>query len=166
AELLDAVSAAREAEQSLIDSRGRRTLLMRRIDNYRAGAQLLVQARELLEEKLRIFGPSTDEQRDELERWSRDITGLLSAHRVNALDEVGSWQAGFVKIREEVSAYELSLREAFNTRQQALRAVLTDQFNVRIDLLPLPLVFNPADPDDSYRLLKDSIGGEFERSRD
>lgn len=162
----DAASRLASAESGLAAARQRREQLRRHIDDFRAAAQLLTQARELLAERLIPRGTAAADQRDALHRWSADITGEIAAHRVEALAQVSAWQARLAEIRQQASAFEQSLRESFAARQTALRSILTEQFHVRADLLPAPLVFNPADPEESERLLVAAMRDALGRSRD
>lgn len=135
----------------------RRDQLQRSVADYRAATQLLDQARELLIEKLTPLGESVETQRAALRRWSTEITGQLSAHRAQALEQTPVWQAEFGEIKRQVSTFEQSNRETFLARQQELRAILSTEFGLREELLPRPLAFNPADPEESRRLLCDQI---------
>ncbi len=165
AELGQAMAKLQQAETTLATVRQRRDALRRRIDEYRTAAQLLSQARELLDEKLLALGEAVAPQRAMLEQWSNRITGQLAAHRVEALTETAAWQAQLSDIKLAVSAYEQSLRETFAARQQALRGMLVEQFKLRPDQLPAPLAFNPADPEESYRLLAHATRATLEQMR-
>jgi hypothetical protein len=155
-----------QAETGLTTVDQRREALRRRIDEYRTAVQLLSQARELLDEKLVPLGDATAPQRAALEQWSSRITGELAARRAEALAETTAWQAQLSYLKQAVSAYEQSLRETFAARQQALRALLAEQLRLGPAQLPTPLAFNPADPEESYRLLAESIRASLEHVRD
>jgi hypothetical protein len=164
-ELGQAIAKLQEVETGLATTAQRRDALRHRIDQYRTAAQLLAQARELHDEKLASLGDAAKPQRAALERWSNRVTGQLAAQRVEALAETAAWHAELNDIKQAASAYEQSLREAFAGRQQALRAMLIERFGQRADQLPSPLVFNPADPEESYRLLAESTRRTLEHAR-
>lgn len=157
AELSQAIVKLQEVEKALRTVAEQREVLRRRIDHYGAAAQALARAHELREQKLLPLGEPVAEQRAALEQWHARITELLAAERVDALTEVSAWQAQLMDIERAVSAYEQSLRDGFATRQQALRTIFTDHLKIPESRLPPSLVFNPADPDESYRLLADSL---------
>ncbi|MHB8573925.1 MAG: hypothetical protein ACYDCQ_01205 [Dehalococcoidia bacterium] len=151
--LVQAAAQLKQAAAAAATVRLRRDQLQRTIADYRAATQLLAQAQELLSDKLAPLGETAATQRDALQRWSADVTGQLAAHRAQALAQTSAWQAALADIRREIGAFEHDRRETFTARQTALRAILTNEFHVGSNLLPPPLVFNPADPDESYRLL-------------
>jgi len=166
ADLLRASATERKAVtayQSLIQ---RREQLQRRWGEYRVAAQLLADADALLTDKLVPLGDGVDEQQSAFHEWRRWVTGQLAEGRDNALDQTGAWQERLGAIKLQVSAHEQALRAAFVTRQDTLRAILTDHLQRRADLLPLPLAFNPADPEESERLLVERTRAELDDARD
>src|SRR5207244_3207038 len=81
AELGQAMGMLQRADTDITAVGQRRDALRRRIDEYRTAAQLLSQARELLDEKLLPLGEAVAPQRAVLEQWSSRITGQLAAER-------------------------------------------------------------------------------------
>lgn len=143
-----------------------REALRRRFDDYQTAAQVLDQARELREAPMPPSAATSEDPRAAIGRWAAEITGQLSAERIDALVHVSAWQAQLAAIRQQLSAHQHSLRDAFVARQTALRAILSEELRVGSHLVPPPLVFNPADPAESERLLVASIRSVLEDSRD
>lgn len=153
AELAQAAEWLKQAAALADVVRERRDRLQRTVADYRAAALLLQQAEDLNNDRLAAQGDAGTDARAALIAWGADVTGQLSAHRVAALSEVGAWQTQLDGIRRKAAEAEEEQRAAFMTRQAALRAIVTDVFNVSADYVGATLTFNPADPEGSYVLL-------------
>src|SRR5579883_19366 len=158
-----AISKALTAYQLLTQ---RREQLQRRLGEYRVAAQLLTDAGTFLTDKLGPLGDRVSEQRSAFYEWSRWITGQLAERRDGALEETGAWQERLGSIKQQVGALEQALRASFAARQNTFRLIVTDQLQRRADLLPPPLAFNPADPEESERLLVERTRTALNDARD
>lgn len=163
--LCDAAGSVARGRSALDQIRQQWDSLQKRVGDYRDAQRLLQEATTLLNEKLLPFGEAVSEQSQSLDRWSQDIRGALSAHRLAALDDVEAWRGRLHGISQQAASFEQRVREEFLGRQQQLRDLLTAKFHIPPSALPPLLTFNLADPEGSYRLLEQQFRDEIDRLR-
>ncbi len=156
-ELIMAFGRLEAARRELEQTRRQREVLGGRVSSYREAARLLGEATALLNERLLPLGAAVAQQRDDLDRWARDIREALAIRRTEALQEVEPWRSRFQGIKQQVDAFENAQRDAFAERQQFLRGLLVDLLKVKAETLGPALTYNPVSPAESYRLLEEQV---------
>lgn len=123
------------------------------VEDYKGAQQVLRQALDFQQRLQHAGTESVATYQNELNAWSLQITGELSSQKVVALKRYAHWQEQLDSIKQRFEKQLYAERERFQHTQQEYQAFLSQQTNRRW----AEVIFNPSDPQDSYKRLWDQV---------
>lgn len=129
------------------------TTFLQTLDNYEKTRQVLRQVIDL-QQRLKYAGTeSAPVYQKEIDSWSLLITGELSSQKLSGLKHYARWQEQFDSIKQRFEIQLQAEREHFQQVQREYRTFLAQTASNRWS----EIVFNPSEPEDSYKQLWNQV---------
>ena len=125
----------------------------------------LVQQGSNLSDQIRELGDAVRGEREKFQKLAQDIMGHLSALKIEALPNAPTYENRLREIAEEVRRIKTQASENFANHQERYQATLIGSLKFPRERLWISFSYNPADPDDSYRRLTQSIQNALKELR-
>lgn len=117
--------------------------------DYEKARQILHQAHDLQQRFKQASAENAAIYQKELDSWSLLITSELSSQKLQSLKSYPRWQEQFDRIKQRFEAQLQAERERFQRTQREYRDYLAQTPGPRW----VEVIFNPSEPQDSYRQL-------------
>ena len=124
------------------------------LDDYEKARQLLRQANELQQRLKQVGAESVATYQKDLDNWSLRITSELSSQKLQALKHYARWQDQFDSIKTSIDTHLQAERDRFQRVQRDYQTFLAQ---ASTDKPWVEVVFNPSDPQDSYKQLWNQV---------
>ncbi len=130
------------------------TPFLQTLDDYEKARQLLRQANELQQRLNQVGAESVAAYQKDLDNWSLRITSELSSQKLQALKFYARWQDQFDSIKTSIDTHLQAERDRFQRVQRDYQTFLAQASTNK----PwVEVVFNPSDPQDSYKQLWNQV---------
>jgi hypothetical protein len=155
-DLVRLVQTAQRFQRALLEQQRQTAHLQELIGYYEQARQLLQHAQEF--QARRLQQAPTDLAatcQAHLEAWALHITSELSSTKLDALKQASAWRQDFDALRSQFEQQVQAEQERFASTQEAYRRFLLGEYpQVK---LWAEVLFNPAEPQDSYLRLWDGV---------
>lgn len=162
-ELVRLVQAYKHFQKTLLDQQERITRVYDLIEVYDRVRQLLSQGQDLQQRRFQQAPADIASSfQERLDAWSLSVTGDLSSDKLDGLKREPAWRRELNELQQEFEQRLQAERERFSNIQSDYKKFLESKIP-QTNLWP-DILFNPAEPQDSFTRLWDAVHDALKRA--